>query len=100
MIGRVMKKVLSLILFTFFLCSSGYAKTGISEVKKSIIEDQDGLLKLDGFHVLNAPHAINPVSVSDFSIIGKTSIRFDQMMENVGRSLNGMIVLLIEKELN
>ena len=72
-----MKKVLSLILFTFFFFSSGYAKTEISEVKKSIKEDQDGLLKLDGFHVLNAPHAINPVSVSDFSIFGKTSIRFE-----------------------
>ena len=77
MIGRVMKKVLSLILFTFLSCSSVYAKTGISEVKKSIKEDQDGLLKLEGFHILNAPHAINPVSVSDFSIIGDTSIRFE-----------------------
>ena len=45
--------------------------------KKSIKEDGDGILKLDGFHILNAPHAINPVSVSDFSIIGKTSIRFE-----------------------
>ena len=77
MIRVVMKKFLSLILFAFFLCTSGYAKTEISEIKKSIKEDRDGLLKLDGFHPLNAPHAINPVSVSDFSIIGKTSIRFE-----------------------
>ena len=88
MIGRVMKKVLSLILFTFLLCSTGYAKTEISEVKKSIKEDQDGLLKLEGFHPLNAPHAINPVSVSDFSIIGKTSIRFESNDGECGQEPN------------
>ena len=72
-----MKKILSLVLFSFFLFSSVYAKTEISDIKKSIKEDQDGLLKIEGFHPLNAPHAINPVSVSDFSIIGNTSIRFE-----------------------
>ena len=88
MIGRVMKKVLSLILFTFLLCSSGYSKTEINDIKKSIKEDQDGLLKLEGFHPLNAPHAINPVSVSDFSIIGKTSIRFESNDGECGQEPN------------
>ena len=72
-----MNKILSLVLFSLFLFSSVYAKTEISDIKKSIKEDQDGLLKIEGFHPLNAPHAINPVSVSDFSIIGNTSIRFE-----------------------
>ena len=41
MIGRVMKKAFKLnMLFTISgLCSSGYAKTEIGEVKKSIKED-------------------------------------------------------------
>tara|TARA_B000000475_G_scaffold251640_1_gene228687 strand:- start:127 stop:1461 length:1335 start_codon:yes stop_codon:yes gene_type:complete len=88
MIGVFMKKFLSLILFTFFLCTSGYAKTEISDIKKSIKEDRDGLLKLEGFHPLNAPHAINPVSVSDFSIIGKTSIRFESNDGECGQEPN------------
>ena len=88
MIGVFMKKFLSLVLFTFFLCTSGYAKTEISDIKKSIKEDRDGLLKLEGFHPLNAPHAINPVSVSDFSIIGKTSIRFESNDGECGQEPN------------
>ena len=72
-----MKKLLGIVVLVFLFCSNGYAKTKITEVKKSIKEDGDGILKLEGFHPLNAPHAINPVSVSDFSIIGKTSIRFE-----------------------
>ena len=72
-----MKKILGIVVLGLLLCSIGYAKTKITEVKKSIKEDGDGILKLDGFHALNAPHAINSVSVSDFSIIGKTSIRFE-----------------------
>jgi hypothetical protein len=72
----------------FFYASSGYSKTEISDIKKSIKEDQDGLLKLEGFHPLNAPHAINPVSVSDFSIIGKTSIRFESNDGECGQEPN------------
>jgi hypothetical protein len=45
------------------------------EIKKSM--DDDGILEFNGFSPLNAPHAINPVSVSDFSKIGKTSLRFE-----------------------
>ena len=83
-----MKKFLSIILFTFFLCTSGYAMTEISDIKKSIKEDQDGLLRLEGFHPVNAPHAINPVSVSDFSMIGKTSIRFESNDGECGQEPN------------
>ena len=63
-------------------------KTEMGEIKKSIKEDRDGLLKLDVFHPLNAPHAINPVSVSDFSIIGKTSIRFESNDGECGQEPN------------
>lgn len=83
-----MKKFFSIILFAFLLSSSGYSKTEINDIKKSIKEDQDGLLKLEGFHPLNAPHAINPVSVSDFSIIGKTSIRFESNDGECGQEPN------------
>ena len=83
-----MKKILSIILFAFLLSSSGYSNTEINDIKKSIKEDQDGLLKLEGFHPLNAPHAINPVSVSDFSIIGKTSIRFESNDGECGQEPN------------
>ena len=55
--------------------SSTSSKKSLAEIKKSM--DDDGIFQLEGFHALNAPHAINPVSVSDFSIIGKTSIRFE-----------------------
>ena len=88
--GRVimMKKFLGILVIGLLFGSSGYAKTEISEIKKSIKEDRDGLLKLEGFHPLNAPHAINPVSVSDFSIIGKTSIRFESNDGECGQEPN------------
>ena len=66
----IMKKLLGILVIGLLFCSIGYAKTKITEVKRSIKEDGEGILKLKEFHALNAPHAINPVSVSDFSIIG------------------------------
>jgi hypothetical protein len=56
------------------------------EIKKSM--DDDGMFQLEGFHALNAPHAINPVSVSDFSIIGKTSLRFESNDGECGQEPN------------
>jgi len=61
-------------------------KITITEIKKSM--DDDGILQLKEFHILNAPHAINPVSVSDFSIIGKTSIRFESNNGECGQEPN------------
>ncbi len=55
--------------------SATSSKKSLTEIKKSM--DDDGILQQVQFSPLNAPHAINPVSVSDFSIIGKTSIRFE-----------------------
>ena len=61
-----MKKLLGILVIGLLFCSIGYAKTKITEVKRSVKEDGEGILKLKEFHALNAPHAINPVSVSDF----------------------------------
>ena len=55
--------------------SAAASKKSLTEIMKSM--DGDGILQVEEFSPLNAPHAINPVSVSDFSIIGKTSIRFE-----------------------
>ena len=63
-----MKKLLGIVVLGLLFCSIVYAKTKITEIKKFVKEDGDGILQLEGFHPLNAPHAINPVSVSDFSI--------------------------------
>ena len=37
------------------------SKKLLTEIKKSV--DDDGILQLKEFHVLNAPHAINPVAL-------------------------------------
>jgi hypothetical protein len=83
-----MKKLLGILVIGLLFCSIGYAKTKITEVKRSVKEDGEGILKLKEFHALNAPHAINPVSVSDFSIIGKTSIRFESNNGECGQEPN------------
>ena len=70
-----MKKII-LILFGLILCGNAFAKTKFSEVKKALKEDFKKAIP-EKFHHLNSPKAINPVSVSDFSIIGDKSIRFE-----------------------
>jgi hypothetical protein len=55
--------------------SASASKKSLTEIMKSM--DGDGILQVEEFSPLNAPHAINPVSVSDFSKIGKTSLRFE-----------------------
>jgi len=70
------KKII-IILFGLTLCSNAFAKTKFSEVKKALKEDGYGKAIPEEFHQLNSPKAINPVSVSDFSIIGDKSIRFE-----------------------
>ena len=71
-----MKKIILLIL-GLILCNNAFAKTKFSEVKKALKEDGYGKAIPEKFHHLNSPKAINPVSVSDFSIIGDKSIRFE-----------------------
>lgn len=49
----------------------------ISELQKEAKADNDGKLYLEQTHNLNAPNAINPVSISEKSIIGGKSFRFE-----------------------
>ena len=68
-----------IIIISLLLNFSVCAEIKISEVKKALKEDDVGNLKiLDDVHPRNAKHAINPISLSDFSIIGNKSIRFEQ----------------------
>ena len=70
-------KFFFLIIFGLILSSNAFSKTKFSEVKKALKEDGYGKAIPETFHHLNSPKAINPVSVSDFSIIGDKSIRFE-----------------------
>ena len=62
-------------LFLTFNAFAGGAK--LSELQKEARADNDGKLYLEAFHHLNAPHAINSVSLSDKSIVGDKSFRFE-----------------------
>lgn len=66
-----------IIFFTFLLILNVSAKTTLKEIKKEAKNDNEGKLYLEEFHNLIAPHAINPVSLSDKSIIGDKSFRFE-----------------------
>ena len=79
-----MKKVI-LLLIGLILCGNAFAKTKFSEVKKALKEDGYGKAIPEKFHHLNSPKAINPVSVSEFSIIGKNSIRFESNNGECGK---------------
>jgi len=71
-----MKKII-IILFGLIVCTNAFAKTKFSEVKKALKEDGYGKAIPERYHGNNSKKAINPVSVSDFSIIGDKSIRFE-----------------------
>ena len=62
-------------LFLTFNAFAGGAK--ISELQKEAKADNDGKLYLEQTHNLNAPNAINPVSISEKSIVGGKSFRFE-----------------------
>ena len=72
-----MKKLLGILVLGLILSGNAYSETKFSEIKKALKEDNYGLAIPQSFHALISPKAKNPVSVSDFSIIGKTSIRFE-----------------------
>ncbi len=72
-----MKKLLGILVLGLILSGNAYSETKFSEIKKALKEDSYGLAIPQSFHALISPKAKNPVSVSDFSIIGKTSIRFE-----------------------
>ena len=72
-----MKKILGVIVLGLILVGNAYSETKFSKIKKALKEDSYGLAIPESFHSLNSPKAKNPVSVSDFAIIGKKSIRFE-----------------------
>ena len=78
-------KFFFLIIFGLILSSNAFSKTKFSEVKKALKEDGYGKAIPEKFHHLNSPKAINPVSVSEFSIIGKNSIRFESNNGECGK---------------
>ena len=79
-----MRKIL-LIIFGLILCSNAFAKTKFSEIKKALKEDDYGNVRTILNHQLNSRKAINPTSISDFSIIGEKSIRFELNHGECGR---------------
>ena len=65
-----MIKVVFTILSLFLTFNAFADGAKLSELQKEAKADNDGKLYLKGFHHLNAPHAINSVSLSDKSIVG------------------------------
>ena len=72
-----MKNFLLFLVIGIFLTNNAFSKTKFSKVKKALKEDKYGRSIPEEFHMLNAKHAINPVSISDFSIVGEKSIKFE-----------------------
>ena len=73
----MIKKFLLFLMTLSMINGAAFAKTKFSQVKKALKEDKYGRAIPEQFHFLNARHAVNPVSVSDFSIVGEKSIRFE-----------------------
>lgn len=71
---KVYFKTIFLLLLSTIVFANG-AK--ISELKKEAKNDGDGKLFLSEFNKLNAPNGLNPVSLSNLSIIGEKSFRFE-----------------------
>ena len=72
-----MIKVVFTILSLFLTFNAFADGAKLSELQKEAKADNDGKLYLEEFHNLIAPHAINPVSLSDKSIVGDKSFRFE-----------------------
>lgn len=72
-----MKKLVGIVILSLLFSNITFSKTKFSEVKKALKEDGYGKAIPKKFHHLNSRNAINPVSVSDFSILGNNSIRFE-----------------------
>ena len=60
-------------LFSFNVLAAG---ANLSELQNEANSDNNGKLHLQRFHLI-APHALNPVSLSDKSIVGDKSFRFE-----------------------
>ena len=82
-----MKNIFFIILSLFITFNVFANSAKISELQKEAKVDNDGKLYLEEFHKLNAPHAINPVSLSDNSIVGNKSFRFEVNHGECGQEL-------------
>jgi hypothetical protein len=96
----MMKRFLGILVMGLILVGNAYSETKFSEIKKTLKEDNYGLAIPQSFHALISPKAKNPVSVSDFSIIGKTSIRFESNHGECGEEPKHSDCEMIEKEQN
>jgi len=74
--------------FAFLFTFNVLAETSLKELKKEAKIDDDGKLNLTEFHHLNSPNAINPVSLSDNSIVGEKSFRFEVNHGECGQEPN------------
>ena len=72
-----MKNFLLFLVIGILLTNNAFSKTKFSKVKKALKEDKYGRSIPEQFHMLNAKHAINPVSISDISIVEEKSIMFE-----------------------
>jgi len=71
------KKIL-LVIFGLIVCSNAFAKIKFSEIKEALKEDGYGKAVPKNIHTkLLSKKAKNPISISDFSIIGNKSLRFE-----------------------
>ena len=96
-----MKKFLLFLMTFIIIDGAAFSKTKFSQVKKALKEDKYGKAIPEQFHFLNAKHAVtNPVSVSDFSIVGEKSVRFELNDGECGYEPKWSDLKMIEKELN
>ena len=75
---KILKSIRNSLLILILLTSTALAGGAkISELKKEAKSDDDGKFYLESLHALNARHGLNTVSLSDKSIVGKKSYRFE-----------------------
>jgi len=77
------------IIVSLFLTFNAFAEgVKLSELQKEAKADNNGKLDLYKLSELNAPHAINPISLSNKSIVGDKSFRFEVNHGECGQDSN------------
>ena len=86
---KILKSIRNSLLILILLTSTALAGGAkISELKKEAKSDDDGKFYLESLHALNARHGLNTVSLSDKSIVGKKSFRFEVNHGECGQEPN------------
>ena len=83
-----MTKLFFIILSLFFTFNAFAGGAKLSELQKEAKADNDGKLDLHILSDLIAPHAINPISLSNKSIVGDKSFRFEVNHGECGQDTN------------